>query len=167
MSLITCGLDNAGKSTIINELKPQAERTDAVAATFGYNVQQFDKGSISFKVFDMGGGRKFRPLWEHHFKAVQGVIFVVDSSDRARLALVRVELDLMLKHADLKGVPILFFANKMDLPGAMSAQEIVDALQIVELCADRAFNIYQSNARQGIGIDEGLMWLQKKIAPNA
>lgn len=167
LTIITCGLDNAGKSTIINELKPQEQRSDAIAATFGYNIEEFEKGNVAFKVFDMGGARKFRELWEHHFKTVQGIIFVIDSNDRARLCLVKEELQQMLQNPQLRGIPILFFANKMDLPGALNPQEITEAVGIMELCTERAFNIFASDARRGMGIDEGLTWLQKKIAPNA
>ena len=167
LTVITCGLDNAGKSTIINELKPQALRTDAIPATFGYSVEEFEKGNVAFKVFDMGGARKFRELWEHHFKTVQGVIFVIDSNDRARLCLVRDELQLMLKSPELKATPVLFFANKMDLPGALTPHELVESLGIMELCGDRSYNIFASDARRGIGIEEGLLWLQKRLAPNA
>jgi ADP-ribosylation factor-like protein 6 len=167
VTIITCGLDNAGKSTIINELKPQEQRQDAIAATFGYSVEEFDKGSVAFKVFDMGGARKFRELWSHHFKTIQGIIFVIDSSDRARLCLVKDELQLMLENPEIRGVPVLFFANKMDMPGALTPQEIVDAVGIIEMCSDRAYNIFASDARRAIGVEDGLQWLQKKIAPNA
>ena len=167
VTIITCGLDNAGKSTIINELKPSQQRSDAIAATFGYSVEEFEKGNVAFKVFDMGGARKFRELWSHHFKTIQGIIFVIDSSARARLVLVKDELQLMLENPEIRGVPILFYANKMDLPGALSPQEIVDAVGIIELCSERAYNIFASDARRGMGIEEGLQWLQKKIAPEA
>lgn len=43
-----------------------------------------DQG-ISFTAFDMSGAGRYRNLWEHHFKSCQGIIFVIDSSDRMRL----------------------------------------------------------------------------------
>lgn len=43
-----------------------------------------DQG-ISFTAFDMSGAGRYRNLWEHHFKACQGIVFVIDSSDRMRL----------------------------------------------------------------------------------
>lgn len=33
----------------------------------------------------MSGAGRYRNLWEHHFKSCQGIIFVIDSSDRMRL----------------------------------------------------------------------------------
>lgn len=167
LTIITCGLDNAGKSTIINELKPTAQRSDAIAATMGFELQEFEKGNVSFKVYDMGGARKFRELWAHHFQAAQGIIFVIDSSERARMCLVRDELQLMLEHPDVKkGLPILFFANKMDKPGAMKPEEIAEEVGIMELCSNHPINIVASDARRGVGIEQGLEWLQKRIAPS-
>lgn len=164
-SLITCGLDNSGKSTIINELKPTAQRSDAIAATMGYSVEEFEKNSATFKVFDMGGARKFRDIWQHHFGQAQGIIFVIDSSERSRMCLVRDELKLMMEHPDVKGLPILFFANKMDLPGAMKPDEIAEEVGIAELCANNPTNMFASDAKRGVGIEQGLEWLQKKVAP--
>lgn len=33
----------------------------------------------------MSGAGRYRNLWEHHFKTCQGIVFVIDSSDRMRL----------------------------------------------------------------------------------
>ena len=40
----------------------------------------------------MGGQSKIRPLWKHYYKGVGGVIFVVDSADKARLKEAKDEL---------------------------------------------------------------------------
>lgn len=37
-----------------------------------------------------------RPLWKHYFQDAQGIIFVVDSSDRDRISEARKELHWML-----------------------------------------------------------------------
>eukprot|EP00755_Sulcionema_specki_P007721 Sspe_Gene.38981::Locus_18805_Transcript_1_1_Confidence_1.000_Length_1923::g.38981::m.38981/K07951/ARL6, BBS3; ADP-ribosylation factor-like protein 6 len=138
--IICCGLDASGKSTIINQLKPTSQRTEHVEATVGWSVEYFTKGKVNFKVFDMGGAKKFRALWEHYYH-VHGVIFVIDASDKVRMCIVKDELQMLCEHKDLKGVPILFFANKMDLVGAYTPQECVEKLGLMELCADRTFHI--------------------------
>lgn len=45
----------------------------------------FSDQGIAFTAFDMSGAGRYRNLWEHHFKSCQGIIFVIDSSDRMRL----------------------------------------------------------------------------------
>ena len=39
---------------------------------------------------------KTRPLWRHYFQNTQGLIFVVDSNDRERIAEAREELNKMV-----------------------------------------------------------------------
>ena len=167
LDIITCGLDNSGKSTIINQLKPTKMRTDNIASTIGYNMEEFSKGKVNFKVFDMGGSKKFRQMWEAYYKDIQGVIFVIDSSDKVRLCIVKDEIRMLVENADLRGIPILFFANKMDIPGAKSPAELVDELELTELITDRPFNIFASDARRGFGIEEGIAWLTKAVLPNS
>ena len=43
------------------------------------------------------------------------------------------ELDVMLKHKELRNVPILFMANKMDIPDAMSPVECAQALKLDDI----------------------------------
>merc|ERR1711976_1012195 len=163
VDLITCGLDNSGKSTIINGFKPTKQRVDDMGPTIGFQVEQFKKNNIGFKVMDMGGAKKFRDLWAHHFRDTQGVIFVVDSSDKLRMCLVKDELEHLLQHKDLSGQPIIFFANKMDIAGSQTPQEIAEALNLSENCADRPWNIVASNALTSEGIEDGMKWLSDTI----
>ncbi|KAF5834650.1 ARF-like small GTPase [Dunaliella salina] len=124
VNVIVVGLDNSGKTTIIERLKPKDEQALEVAPTVGFTVDQVKKGPISFTVFDMSGAGRYRSLWEQYYREAQAVIFVIDSADQFRLVVVKDELDNMLKHPNLGKVPILFMANKMDLPTAMQPVEI-------------------------------------------
>lgn len=84
----------------------------------------------------MSGAGRYRSLWEHHFKSCQGIVFVIDSSDRMRLVVVRDELDILVQHPDIinRKIPILFFANKMDC---------ADALSSVKIAAGGFFNFFK------------------------
>ena len=70
--------------------------------------------NISFTVWDVGGQDKIRPLWRHYFQNTQGLIFVVDSSDRDRVELAKEELHRMLGEEELRDAVVLVFANKQD-----------------------------------------------------
>lgn len=166
LTIVTCGLDNSGKSTIINGLKPTELRSDNISATVGYQVEEFEKGKVNFKVFDMGGAKKFRSLWELYYKDVQGIIFVIDSADKIRHVLVRDEIQILLENPDARKCPILFFANKADVHGAKTPAELVDELGLSEMITDRPYNIFASDARRGVGIEEGLNWLTSKLNPS-
>jgi len=76
---------------------------------------------------------------------------------------VKNELEMLLSHKDLAGVPILFFANKMDIAESLSPQDCVERLNLMELAHDRSFQIFPSDARKGIGIQEGIEWLSQAI----
>lgn len=165
LDIVCCGLDNSGKSTIINQLKPTKLRSDNLSATVGYQVEEFEKGKVKFKVFDMGGAKKFRGLWELHYKDVQGLIFVIDSSDAIRLVLVKDEIRMICENPDLKRIPILFYANKADIPGAKTHHELTEELALAEMMGDRPFNMFPSDARRGTGVEEGINWLTARLAP--
>uniref|UniRef100_A0A915D310 ADP-ribosylation factor 1-like 2 n=1 Tax=Ditylenchus dipsaci TaxID=166011 RepID=A0A915D310_9BILA len=111
--------------------------------TIGFNVETVDYKNISFTVWDVGGQDKIRPLWRYYFQNTQGIslffmlefeifvlglIFVVDSNDRERIGEARDELMRMLSEDELRDAVVLVFANKQDLPNAMSAAEVTDKL---------------------------------------
>lgn len=42
--------------------------------------------SYQLNVWDVGGQRSLRPYWRNYFEATDGLVWVVDSTDRRRLA---------------------------------------------------------------------------------
>ncbi|GLG93683.1 hypothetical protein R5R35_012981 [Gryllus longicercus] len=164
VNVLVVGLNNSGKSTVINHFKSEEERSTEIVATVGFNVEKFRNKNVGFTAFDMSGQGRYRDLWEHYYKECQGIIFVVDSSDRLRLVVVRDELDLLLQHPDVTGrrIPILFFANKMDIREALSSVKIAAALGL-ERILDKPWHICASNALTGEGLQEGVEWLTQQI----
>jgi hypothetical protein len=67
-TFILLGLDNAGKSTILNNLL--GEPSGYVSATWGFNEKtaKFGKHSVTF--FDVGGGKGIRGYWSRYFHEV-------------------------------------------------------------------------------------------------
>ena len=53
---------------------------------------------------------------------------MVDSNDRYRVDDARDEIYKMINDEELKGAVLLIYANKQDLPGAMTTPEITDKL---------------------------------------
>merc|ERR1719318_823680 len=121
-SIICVGLDNSGKTTIINKLKPDKCQVTDVAPTVGFTVEKLAMPGLSFTIFDMSGQGRYRSLWEHYYKDAQAIIFVIDSSDKLRIVVAKEELDTLIGHANLqsKRLPVLFFANKMDMRDALT-----------------------------------------------
>ncbi|XP_025108680.1 ADP-ribosylation factor 1 [Pomacea canaliculata] len=161
MRILMVGLDAAGKTTILYKLKLGEIVT--TIPTIGFNVETVEYKNISFTVWDVGGQDKIRPLWRHYFQNTQGLIFVVDSNDRERVGEAREELHKMLQEDELRDAVLLVFANKQDLPNAMSAAEITDKLGL-HSSARRQWYIQSTCATQGQGLYEGLDWLSNQLA---
>ncbi|XP_034742120.1 ADP-ribosylation factor-like protein 6 isoform X3 [Etheostoma cragini] len=165
VNVLCLGLDNSGKTTIINQLKPSHTQAPEIVPTIGFNIEKFKSSSLSFTVFDMSGQSRYRNLWEHYYKESHAIIFVIDSGDKLRMVVAKEELDTLLNHEDIrsKKIPVLFFANKTDLRDAMSSVKISQMLSL-ENIKDKPWNICASNAIKGEGLQEGLDWLQEQIA---
>lgn len=88
----------------------------------------------------------------------QAIIYVIDSSDAARLPTSRSELLTMLSEDELKSVPVLVFANKQDVEGALSPGEISDKLGLAGQEKGREWSVRGSCATKGEGLEEGLDW---------
>lgn len=163
VKIVCCGLDNSGKTTIINLLKPKKVQSQEITPTVGFSVENFEKSGLSFTVFDMSGQGKFRNLWESFYADVNGIIFVIDGADRVRMAIALDELENLLAHKDLsKNIPLLFFANKQDLPSSLSAQECSDLLKLHDI-KERSWTIVASNALTGEGVEQGIKWLSQNL----
>ncbi|XP_009620631.1 ADP-ribosylation factor 2-B-like [Nicotiana tabacum] len=164
MRILMVGLDAAGKTTILYKLKLGEIVT--TIPTIGFNVETVEYKNSSFTVWDVGGQDKIRPLWRHYFQNTQGLIFVVDSNDRDRITEARDELHRMLNEEELRSATILVFANKQDLPNAMSVAEISDKLGLHSL-RQRRWYIQSACATSGQGLYEGLDWLSNNISGKA
>ncbi|KAF2295379.1 hypothetical protein GH714_032706 [Hevea brasiliensis] len=161
MRILMVGLDAAGKTTILYKLKLGEIVT--TIPTIGFNVETVEYKNVSFTVWDVGGQDKIRPLWRHYFQNTQGLIFVVDSNDRERISEARDELHRMLSEDELRDATLLVFANKQDLPNAMTVSEITDKLGLHSL-RQRRWYIQATCATSGQGLYEGLDWLSSNIS---
>ena len=108
--ILMIGLDAAGKTSILHRLKHGKGIT--TIPTIGLNVETVEHGKIRFTVLDIGGQEKVLPLWQHYYKGVSGLIFVVDSDDKERYREAEFELQRLLREDELKDAKVLVFANK-------------------------------------------------------
>ena len=159
MRILMVGLDAAGKTTILYKLKLGEVVT--TIPTIGFNVETVEYRNISFTVWDVGGQDKIRTLWRHYYQNTEGLIFVVDSNDRDRISDAKQELHKMLAEDELRDAVVLVFANKQDLPKALTAAEITDSLGLSSM--HRKWYIQPACATTGDGLYEGLDWLSNTL----
>ncbi|CAG8887940.1 unnamed protein product [Penicillium egyptiacum] len=181
MRILMLGLDAAGKTTILYKLKLSNQDVTTIP-TVGFNVESVTYKNVKFNVWDVGGQDKIRPLWRHYYSGTQGLIFVVDSSDTARVEEARSELHKIINDREMKDALLLVFANKQDIPGRayllflelnsinlstdplldLSPEEITQQLQLTKL-KDKLWYVAPSVATDGTGIFEGLAWLSNNV----
>lgn len=64
----------------------------------------------------------------------------------------------MLAEDELRGVPLLVFANKQDVGGALGADAVSDALGLAGAEKGRQWSVRGACATKGEGLEEGLDW---------
>ncbi|KAH7100438.1 putative ADP-ribosylation factor, arf [Auriculariales sp. MPI-PUGE-AT-0066] len=162
MRILVFGLDAAGKTTILYKLK-LGEIVETIP-TMGFNVETVSYSGVSFTIWDVGSRRTVRPLWKHYLNNTQGLIFVIDSTDTERFDEVEDELRYILEFEEVRGVPILFLANKQDLPNAASPESLVARLRLHEVGRIRnEWYMQASSAINGDGLYQGLDWLASML----
>jgi len=158
--VLTLGLDAAGKTTILFQMKLGETRT--TTPTIGFNVETVEYKNLKFTMWDIGGQDKLRPLWRSYYPGTQAIIFVIDAADDDRLMLAKRELGKLMEEAELKDCALLVFANKQDLPNAKTASAVQDALELRGLTGRNWF-IQGCCATTGQGLHEGLDWLSQQL----
>merc|ERR1712154_97622 len=161
MRILMVGLDASGKTTILYKLK----LGDVVTTipTIGFNVETVEYRNLNFTVWDVGGQDKIRPLWRYYYQGTNALIFVVDSNDRDRMGDAKEELMKILSEEEMRDAVLLVFANKQDLPNAMTAAEVTEKLGLYNM-RHRQWFIQSACATTGDGLYEGLDWLSRTLS---
>ena len=154
--ILMVGLDAAGKTTILYQIK--IGEIVKTIPTIGFNVESIKYKGLNLTVWDVGGQDKIRILWKHYFQNTDGIIFVVDSNDTERIADAAEELNKMINDEELKDCIVLIMANKQDINGAMSPNEVTEKLGLGQI-KGRQWLVQGTSAATGQGIKEGLDWI--------
>mmetsp|Transcript_12044 Transcript_12044/g.16694 ORF Transcript_12044/g.16694 Transcript_12044/m.16694 type:complete len:185 (-) Transcript_12044:127-681(-) len=158
--VVMVGLDAAGKTTVLYNLKLGEVVT--TIPTIGFNVERIEHKNLDLQVWDIGGQDKIRPLWKHYYQNTDGVIFVVDSADRERVTAAKEELHKTLLQDELKDAAVLVYANKQDLPRAVSTKKLVKELGLDKL-QNHVWHVQGACATTGEGLVEGMDWLANTL----
>jgi len=114
-------------------------------------------------IWDVGGQDSLREFWRHHFTGTQGLIYVVDSSDRDRLQEAAQFFETVVSDLQLEDAAILVLANKQDMPDAASGEEISQIFDVERLCTGRKVLVQMSTATTNEGVMEGMQWLAENM----
>jgi len=135
-------------------------------------MESFNHNGYEYRVCEvMSSFFASEGVWRQYYHGQHGIIFVVDSTapsgwsdyDGSPRVHPRADtswegLDLLLKDTEVKGLPILIFANKQDLPNAMGRNDIIENLKLYKW-PWATWKVQPCSAITGAGLQEGLDWL--------
>ncbi|KAK5945920.1 hypothetical protein PMZ80_000059 [Knufia obscura] len=157
MDVTIVGLQNAGKTSLVRVLAGQDFTLDSIP-TVAFNKREVKKGHVSIRCWDLGGQVKFRNMWERYCRDVNAIIFVVDAADRDAIVVAKDELHSLLGHETLEGIPLLVLANKSDVSGKMSVDEVIEGLELKRV-VHREISCYGVSAKEETNLEAVLQWL--------
>jgi ADP-ribosylation factor 1/2 len=153
--ILMIGLDCAGKTTILYKLR--LGEVVATSPTVGFNMEVVELANVAFTIWDVGGQDKLRQFWRAYWQNTDGVVFVVDASDRGRVRQARQEIEAMMSIDGLRHAVLLVFANKQDVSNAMSTTEVTEQLDLRSL--RQHWFVQGCSATTGQGLHEGFEWM--------
>lgn len=113
-------------------------------------------------IWDIGGQTTIRSYWRNYYEQTDAIIWVVDSTDASRFSVVWDELSGILEEEQLQGASLLILANKQDLPGAVSAEDIGQFLQLDKI-ETHVCKIFPCSALSGWQIKQGFEWMLSEV----
>lgn len=174
LSLVFCGLDGAGKSTLISHLdtdafvKSSTGENNYLHPTTGLRLHQFEFLELKWKVWDMSGRSQYRNMWKDFYQQASAIVFVVDASRHARLGVVSQEWRNLIEHPSVKArcVPILVLLNKLD-HATDNGNHHVRLNQIRNIFSDVSYkgpvHYRTCSGMTGEGLGEGFQWVVTKV----
>lgn len=155
------GLDSAGKTTLLYRLK--GYQLVETLPTVGFNVEPLEApGHASLILWDVGGQIQLRATWKDYLEGTDLLVYVLDSTDEARLPEAVAELEEILEDPNMISVPLLVLANKQEAPGALPLAEIRNRL-CLERFQEHCWELRACSAHTGQGLPEALKSLRSLL----
>ena len=82
------------------------------------------------RLYDVGGRLEHRKAWKEYLPEAHALMFVVDATEQSRHKDAAMALRHLLQHPCGKDKHVLVLANKQDLPGALSSEELAFRLSL-------------------------------------
>ncbi|KAH0541852.1 hypothetical protein GP486_008686 [Trichoglossum hirsutum] len=191
-SILLLGLDNAGKTTLLEQIKsiylPSAAMPSGkTVPTVGQNVSTITLPDMYLKIWDVGGQHSLRRLWQSYYSSCHAIVFVIDStdvgdadieklsrgeaSDGGRLDECRLVLEDVIQHSETEGVPLLVLANKQDREDCVEVVRVKEGLVRKVFEGEKGGGVRDSrvlplSALTGTGVREAVEWLRSRVKWN-
>ncbi|CAK71287.1 unnamed protein product (macronuclear) [Paramecium tetraurelia] len=159
--LVIVGLEGSGKTSIFEYIRQG--KFVQTKPTVGVNV---DFSHPEFMIFDVGG--KVPSLWSNYYENTDGLIFIIDSSNKEQLYQVKEQFVKLNKDLEYLNVVILIMFTKQDKIHLDNQVLIQECGVFGYLEQDTIFQM--CSAKTGDGVQEGIQKLinliKKQQKPN-
>ena len=168
------GLDNAGKTTLLHLLKFGKLAQPQPTQHPTHEELRMVVHGVTFHAVDLGGHTEGQKNWRKHLLDLDGIVYLVDCADHARLAEAKVVLDVVLSDEQAAGVPILVLGNKIDRHEAVSEDTLRRTLGLygrttgkgkvpAEELSLRPMEVFMCSIVKQQGYGDGFRWLAQYI----
>ena len=154
------GLSMAGKTTIIKTRRKSVLKT--IFPTINVDISRILVNNVSLLTYDTPGQEKFKEIWKPYLKKQDGLIFVLDVSDKLKFTDARALLHEIVGMPELSELPLLILFNKIDLEEP-NINDLVDDMGLKKL-GQMPMKFFLTSGINNINIDEAFNWLSLKIA---
>jgi PAS domain S-box-containing protein/small GTP-binding protein len=154
------GLSMAGKTTIIRTRRKSVSKT--IFPTINVDISRILVNNVSLLTYDIPGKYKVKDLWKPYLKNQDGLIFVLDVTDRIKFSYARELLHEIAGKPELNELPLLILFNKIDLKN--QDKDELKKIMGLEKLGNRPIKSFLTSAVKNINIDEAFNWLSLKIS---
>ncbi|RCK60327.1 ADP-ribosylation factor-like protein 2 [Candida viswanathii] len=161
--VLTLGLDNSGKTTIIKRML--GEDTNSISPTMGFQIKTLQYNNYTLNIWDIGGQTTLRAFWGNYFDKTDVVMWVIDGLSLERLQESYEELrEKVILQDRLVGIYLMVVINKIDLIPQDERRElkekVTDLLQLSQQIPQRdKWDVQLVSGKTGEGVESVLDWI--------
>ena len=155
------GLEGSGKSHIVFHFVAASSANFVPLPTAGVEFHEFELETSKFQIYDCGGVSRYRSQWPYYISRSDGVVFVIDRTDKDRMGRVQEEIGEVFRLCETHKIPVLIFINKSDKETNLKSDDFVKITKVEDFNLD--YDIKDCSALTGNGINEGKNWILKHV----
>ena len=161
------GIDNVGKSSFMRYLKTGKFDLDYFSPTKKFIVHRIPlpKG-YRIICWEMPGQKKFRKIWLRGIQESNILLFMLDAYDDERFTEAKRAFWSIITRYEVKNVPVLFIANKIDLVDNKRILSKIEPLFSLPELKDRKWSIKFTSLVTKEGIKEVIDWITETVKEN-
>ena len=156
-NVLMIGVYNAGKDTFLRSFG--VEVTCAEPITIGYPAFKVETNGLAIYCWSSTHEPPLCLAWRKLFDKPDAIIFIIDSTESDKVEETYKGFRMLINDTRVGKCPILIFANKQDLPNALSIEEVDALYGFSDLENERLIRIQPCSALQKTGLMEGLDWI--------